>query len=131
MAVINMTVADLQRGRLLSPGWYTAKVKNITVKASKDGGSTNYNYTFEIPSEKAEVDNNFNSKAMGRFAPLISAIEDEPIMSIVEKLNGNNYSFDTDDHLGATVQILIEHETFDGTTRNKVVNFLPEGAETI
>jgi len=129
--IIKLTKADLLKGQPITPKWYAAEIKKIEHKASRDATSLNYVYTFSIPdANDAEVDHYFNSKAPGMMAPFIAAILKKSLAEIIEGMESGTLDFDTDMPVGKRVMIEVKNEPYEGRLTNKIVGFLPEGAQT-
>lgn len=127
--IIKLTKADLLKGQPIPPKWYDAEITKAEHKASKDGTSLNYVYTFKIAdANDAEIDNYFNSKAPGMMAPFIAALQKKTLAEVIEGMESGVLDFDTEMPVGKKLKIEVVNEPYEGRLTNKIKAFLPEGA---
>ena len=130
--LISMSKSDMLKGNPVTPGWYKATVKNFITKPPKTGGdSINYVPTFKLHTEnEEELDHTFNSKAIGRMAPFIAALEGKNLKQVLDEMETNTLTWDSDSAQGAKLQIHVVNETYEGRLVNKIDQFLPYDAAT-
>jgi hypothetical protein len=120
MAFAQFSAADMLRGQVLEPAWYSVKIESIGEAPSKDGGSTNY------PVEGIVICNadngdlafaggplvwNFNSKAMGFAIGFLQALG-------VEVKPDTRY--DLAAAAGETIEVFVENGEYQGRIVNRV-----------
>ncbi len=81
---ISFSDADLKRGEVIEPGWYTVNIEKVDESLAKNQQSTNYRLTGTILRNGDNGDEkyagypipywNFNSKAPGFMQPFFKAI---------------------------------------------------------
>jgi len=124
MPVINLTLGDISRSKVLETNWYKATIKKIhPAEASKDGSSVNFKITFLIDNKIAEgkeIDRYYNSKAIGMITPLLEAcgLKVEP------------GAIDLDPLEGKQLDVKVGTKTFEGQLSNEITEFLPLGKGT-
>lgn len=121
MPVISFTPDDLLRGTLVEPAWYRIKIKDVTEKPSRDGGSTNYVVEGTIINEADTGDKkfenvpitwNFNSKAIGLAAGFIA--------SITGGAPEANQRYELNSAVGKELEVFVENDTYDNRVINRV-----------
>lgn len=119
---VSFSPEDLLRGKIITPGWYLAKIKSVGSKPSKDGGSTNYPVEFVLLKEAdsgseefsgVPVTGNFNSKAMGFSQGFFKAL-----MGGAELESGKNY--DIEAAQGEMIEVFIENDQYEGRMVNRI-----------
>ena len=121
MAHINLDPSDLQRGKVLSPGWYPVAVKGYQEKAAKTDGSTNY--VFEFTVEGGEYDGvvltrTFSSKAIGMMASFLEACGAK--LDVKAK-----NTIDLDATINQKIEAHNSNREWEGKVRNDVDDFRP------
>jgi len=117
---MRITRDDFLKGKLVSPGWYTAKIVEVIQETSKKGDSQNYVVTFQILDEGSFKDvkpmKTFNEKAPGVAIPFFTAVN-----------NGVQIEPDMDYDFAATknrtIQIMITNEPYNNRMVNSVVDY--------
>ena len=119
MPIIKVTQADLEKSKVIEPGYYSATVSGVSgLEKSKDGASLNQKITFRLEGVGKEIDHYFNSKAMGMIAPLYKAVFGS------EMKEGE---FDTDTLLGKKLDVKVITDIYQGSMNNKIDGFVPFG----
>ena len=124
MPVIEFSDQDILRSKLVTPGWYLARINTIGENPSKNKENPSINYPVEAIIIKNAVDGseefagvpvgwNFNSKVKSFIIPFLAAFG-------VTAEGGKR--FDLNSAVGQTLQIYVENDTFDGRLINKVNN---------
>ena len=128
MPVIKITAADVKKGEVIEAKWYGAKIVKIDdPKPSADAKSVNIVYWFLIEgSGGKEVAHNFNSKGWIQMPELQESIS----LAKINLKEGEEFTFNTDDHLMKQVDVLLYVDNYNGRLSNKVKNFLPYGKGT-
>lgn len=110
----------MNRGKVITPGWYRVKIDSIGEAPSKDGNSTNYpvegivvkhadNGSDEFAG--VPVDWNFNSKAIGFAVGFLQSLG-------VEVTAGAR--FDLANAAGKELDVFIENDTYQSRVVNRV-----------
>lgn len=120
MPIIKVTQADLEKSKLIDPGYYPATITKVSgLEKSKTGDSLNQVITFRIDSVGKEIQHYFSSKAFGMIAPLHKA---------VFGMDMKEGEFDTDTLNGKKLDVKVITDTYNGSLNNKIDGFLPAGA---
>ena len=99
--IVNFTESDLLQGKLVTPGWYTVKVREVEDRQASTDGSTVYNFTLEIiEGEEKGVTATLwvSEKMLGSGRPLLEACGWKPSAGPV----------DFDRCVGKVVQVFIQ-----------------------
>jgi len=121
MPIIKVTQADLEKSKLIDPGYYGASIVKVSgLEKSKDGNSLNQILTFRLEPSGKEIAHYFNSKAFGMMAPLHKAVFGSDMQE---------GEFDTDTFNGKKVGVKVITDTFNGSLNNKIDGFVPYGTE--
>lgn len=123
MPVISFSQRDLNRGKIVTPGWYRVKIETVgeqPAKQSDKGPSTNYpvegTILFNGDNGDKEfsgvpLDWNFNSKAIGFAVGFLQAFG-------VEVSAGTR--FDLKSAESKEVDVFVENDTYQGRLTNRV-----------
>lgn len=120
--VVEFSQEDINRGKLITPGWYRCRIDDVEGKLAANGGSTNYNITGTIlrnsdnPTDKTYEGFptprwSFNSKAPG-FQVGFWAVQG------VEVESGKRY--DLEASKGKEMDVFIENELYESRMVNKI-----------
>lgn len=118
MPRITITREDIQRGKVLDPGWYPAEVVDVKESATKAGDSMNTTIEFKIidgPSLGVTVYRLFNEKAPGFVIPFLQAFAVE--------IPEDGGTFDLQNTIGRKLSIYIKNELYNGAMKNRVEGF--------
>lgn len=119
MPIISVTKADLEKSKLIDPGYYGATIVKVSgLEKSKDGSSLNQVITFRVDPSGKEIAHYFNSKAFGMMAPLHKAVFGTDM---------KEGDFDTDTLNGKKVDVKVITDTYQGSLNNKIDSFLAFG----
>jgi hypothetical protein len=125
--IIQISKADLLKGRVLPPTWYKMKVMSFESKPTADKTSVNYIFNLSLPDQDdQEIPQLFNSKALGFMAPFLCAVFKKNLIEMNEQMVSGSFNFDPDETLGKMVFGLVKNEEYQGRILNKIENFLSE-----
>ena len=129
--IINLSKADLQKGQIITPGWYKCEIIDFVSKPSKDQQSVNYtpHFKLETPNEEVIDNHNFNSKAPGFMTDFLAAMAGKTRKEFLDSLASDGVKVDTDSYKGKKLQIKVKNAVFEGRMKNELEGFLPYGAE--
>ena len=120
MPKITISREDLQRGKVLDPGWYPAEITDVQDKASKKGDSINTTISFDIadgPFKGCKVFRLFNEKAPGFAVPFLQALGVE--------IPEDGGTFDLKNAIGRKIMVYVKNELYEGSMMNRVEGFKP------
>ena len=109
---------DLDKGKLVTPGWYSAKVLTVEEKPAETDGSMNWNYKLSIVGSEfngVPVYRTFNEKGKGY------------MIRFIESLGGRvtaGTEFDPQRAIGKILRIFIKNELYQNNMRNNVADFM-------
>lgn len=119
--VIDFTARDINKGRLITPGWYRVRIEEIGEAASKAGDSTNYTVEgtilFDADTKKTDFADcptpywNFNTKAKGFMVGFFTALG--------QNVEGGS-RFDLDAAVGKELDVMIENKEYEGRMVNSM-----------
>ena len=122
MPIIRITEADIQRNKVLDPGWYTLEVMKVEdLVAAKTGTSSNLWITFKIDgTDGKEIRHNYNSMMFNEMVSLYEAVEGQKMTGTTE--------FDPADWVGKKADNKLETKVYEGRISNDVTpSWLPAG----
>lgn len=123
MPIVQFGERDLNRGKVITPGWYRVRVESVGESPAKDqskGPSTNYpvegTVLFNGDNGDTEfanipIDWNFNSKAIGFAVGFLQSFGVEV---------SANQRFDLGSASGRELDVFIENDVYQGRTVNRV-----------
>jgi hypothetical protein len=120
MPKITISKEDLQRGKVLDPGWYTVAITDVQDKASKKGDSINTTISFDVtegPFAGCKVFRLFNEKAPGFAVPFLQALGVE--------IPADGGTFDLKNAIGKQLMVYVKNELYEGSMMNRVEGFRP------
>ncbi len=131
MPIINFTPGDILRQKLVPEGWYGAKITQILGPTnSKAGDSINFTFSFTLdeksPAPGKVIVRTFNSKMIGLMIPVIAAIRNVTVDTIINDPTALK-QFNTDDALNKDLDIKVTRTIYEGQMRNEADGFLPFG----
>lgn len=122
MPMIDFTQDDLNRGKIVEPGWYILEIGNLEEKTSTKGDSTNWTFEDSKVVANAETGSTefagvplairFNSKAKGFMIGFFSALLGEEVQP--------GQRFDLNAAVGKRIIANVINDTYDGRVVNKV-----------
>lgn len=129
MPVIQFSVGDVLRSRVLEIGWKSFVVKEIKPELSADKMSMNYIATFMLIDENPELDGKeivryFNSKAISMMLPLVYASKGIKLADTMKE-KPEAIAIDTDEIVGKKVDCNIKQDTYQGNVKNIVEEYAP------
>lgn len=113
-----ITPEDMLRDKVLDPGWYPAKVKEVSQEPAKTDGSTNTIVDLTVasgPNAGVPLRRYFSEKAPG-FALNF-------IRSLGVALGPQGGTVDLSKAKGKVVEVYVKNETWEGRLRNSVEDF--------
>lgn len=124
---LTISKGDLAKSIPLPGGWQKFEILSFTPKPSKDGGSVNYNYELKLEGDEMNriVIHNFNSKAMGFFAPFIAALTNKTIGEILASIKTDSLEFDAEAPIGKKIHGKVEIELYQGDPKTKIKDWAP------
>ena len=120
MPKITISREDLQRGKVLDPGWYPVVVTDVQDKASKKGDSINTTIHFDVmagPFAGCKVFRLFNEKAPGFAVPFLQALGVE--------IPEDGGTFDLKNAIGKNLMVYVKNELYEGAMQNRVEGYKP------
>lgn len=120
MAKITITQDDINRSKVVDPGWYNVEVMSVTDSQAKSDGSLNTTVELKIIDgtfKGAIVYRLYNEKAPGLAIPFLKALG--------ASINEDGGTFDLALAVGKRVKAFIKNEDYQGITRNRVEDFQP------
>ena len=122
MAVVQISQDDINRSKIVTPGWYLVEITGATDSMSKDNMSVNTRITGKIiSSADGNKSNqfagvplpywNFNSKAPGFSVPFFEALGGDV---------KDGARFDFNDAVGKRMEVFIGNGTFNGQFQNQI-----------
>lgn len=126
MAIINFSVGDILRNKLLEPKWYSfqiTKVDGPKPNSKKDGFNFDVVFTLIDAGELdgKEIPRTFSNKAMSMMLPLVAAIRGIDLTT----MNKEAFEFDTEELLNKKVDGMVETDTYNGNMKNVVDTYMP------
>lgn len=121
MPIVQFSARDLNRGKVLTPGWYRLKIEGVGEKPSADNKSTNYPVEATVICDgdsgdttfaEVPIEWNFNSKGIGMAVPFLKAFG-------VDVQAGQR--FDLNAAAGRELDVFIGNKEYQGRTLNDVV----------
>jgi hypothetical protein len=126
---LTITREDAKRGQLVDPGWYQAKVKDITAEQSGDKTSITYHVSLVVitpgPYQDVPIKYWISEKAPSMGIPLLNACG-----AAIDPENFAGSDFDLENCIGKIVDIAVENEEYNKRMGNKVKDFAPAGSQT-
>lgn len=120
MAKFKITQDDLNRSKVVEPGWYPVEVKDYTESVAKTDGSTNATIEMGIlegPFKGAVLYRLFNEKAPGFIIPFLRALG----VDVPE----DGGEFDLSATVGRRLRVYVKNEEWQGQIKNRVEDFRP------
>jgi hypothetical protein len=124
--VINFTVGDILRSKLLEAQWYKWQITAVagpTPNAKKDG--VNFTVTFTLIDtgelDGKEITRTFSNKAIAMMIPLVAAARGIKVESIPKE----NFQLDTDELVGKKIDGKISMDTYEGQIKNVLEDYMP------
>jgi hypothetical protein len=126
LPVIQFTIADVLRTKVLEEGWYSFLISDVTgptPNSKKDG--VNYTITFTLidagERDGKEIKRVFSNKAISMMIPLVAAAR-----GITEdQIPKEGFSFDTDELVGKKIDGKATPNVYEGQINNKVEIYMP------
>lgn len=119
-----ITREDMLRGKTVEPGWYKARVKNVSQEPAGTDGSTNtwidFTITQDGPFKEVPVRRVFNEKAPGFAVPFLVACG--------APVGESGGTFDIERTKGKELLIYIINGMWNNRPQNNVEDFRPLGA---
>lgn len=119
MSKFRMSEEDINRSKLVEPGWYNVEVTDCQDAMSKAGDSVNTTLTMKIldgPFKGAILFKLYNEKAPGLAIPLLKALGVEIVPDMEVDLEATK---------GRKVRAYVKNEEWQGVVRNRVEDFRP------
>ena len=117
---LRITRDDFLKGKLITPGWYTCKVTEVSQETSKKGDSQNFVVTCQILDEGSfkdcKVVKTFNEKAAGIAVPFFTAVNGG-------KEIAPDQEYDFEATRNRVVQVMVTNETYMNRLVNSVADF--------
>lgn len=129
MPIIKVTQADVLRNKVVDAAWYGANISKIDGPSlSAKGDSYNFVVSFTLdgksPAPGKEIQQYFNTKAIGRIVPLLSAVRGKEVEAPGA---GQELAIDTDELMNKNIDVKVSVDTYEGQLRNGIEAFLPYG----
>ena len=115
---IKLSQDDLNRSKVVTPGWYLLDIIKIEQKKAKNDDSMNTVVEFRGKSGEAAgipFQRYFSEKAPGFFKDFLEAITGEEVKADTE--------YELDGAVGETISAYIENGEYQGRTTNNVKDF--------
>lgn len=113
-----VTREDMLRSKILEPGWYKARIKDITQETASDGESTNTIVDFVVVEgqfKDTPLKRWFSEKAPGFIVPFLTACG--------ANVGENGGTFDLERSKGREIYIYVKNEMYQNKPTNKVEDF--------
>lgn len=119
----SITKDDLLRSKLVTPGWYTLRIKNITQgPGKKDENAMTTRFDFEIVDGALKefigvpISHWLSEKAPGMAIPLLQALSGK-------KMDENGMDLDLEKAIGKNVKGYVKNEPYMNRMTNKISDF--------
>ena len=120
MPIIKITKADIERIKVLDPGWYGCTISKVVGnEPAKDKQSINTIVTFTIDKVGKEIPVYYNSKLMAMIIPLYEAVSG--------KKHTEDFDLDTDSLMGKKLDVKLGTTIYNGIPQNQIEGYLPYG----
>ena len=120
MPIIKITKADIERIKVLEPGWYGCTISKVVGnEPTKDKQSINTIVHFTIDKVGKEIPVYYNSKLMALIVPLYEAISG--------KKHTEDFDLDTDFLMGKKLDVKLGTTIYNGNPQNQIEGYLPYG----
>lgn len=123
MGRLTITQDDINRSKILEPGWYQTEITACEDTLAKSDKSTNTTLSFKVLSgafKGAIVYRLFNEKAPGFAIPLLKALGVE-----IGEVGESGREFDLDATVGRRIEVYVKNREYEGQIRNEVVDYRP------
>ena len=139
MSIIEFNEGDRLQSQIADIGWYSARITEMEIKASKQQTSINYWTTFTIDGPKfrgKEIKICYNSASNG--SSILGSMHMVPHSDILKvfaavqnvPLKDVNLQVDTDTLMDKPIDIKLDTAMGDGRPMNILVDYLPAGKGT-
>jgi hypothetical protein len=128
MPIVNPDTSSISEQGAIDPGTYPAKIVDVDYKTSKSSGNPMIVPKFEVMVDgKARPRQAYlvitGAGAYG-FDQLLRAAGFDEIADKYRAPEGEKPDFDTDDLVGQEIQVVIEHDSYNGELRDKIKSYL-------
>lgn len=118
---ISVNLDDVQTTLAWEPGWYMARIIDVEVRQARDGESEYLNIAFECietdedkyPGYKVYTNCSLKPQALFRVKQLLQAAG----------IDWSSEGFNTEDMLGAELEIQVDNREYNGELQNDVRKF--------